>query len=229
MKLHFVLAVICLFSLLISGCSTTTQAYFNTINIAFKGRSVELSEAEVLASKADLMQIKAGERDLAVLALAFIDGNKYRWVSGDSIVFTMQHGLIVQTEGLDSDLHYTGNVQNIPLSSDDTLAFQWDRKVDVENVGYGLGVKSAWRITGEETREYMGYAIPMLAVKEQVTFPSTTPYIETGLSWENTYYLHATTKQLLATSQKFHPKGDVYDMVYLSRIVRLMNKQEGAQ
>ena len=75
----------------------------------------------------------------------------------------------------------------------------------------------------------MGYAIPMLAVKEQVTFPSTTPYIEIGLSWENTYYLHASTKQLLATSQKFNPKGDVYDMVYLSRIVRLMNKQEGAQ
>ena len=229
MKLHFLLAVTCLFSLLVSGCSTTTQAYFNTINLAFKGRSVELSEAEIIASKADLMQIKAGDRDLAVLALAFIDGNKYRWVSGDSIVFTMQHGVIVQTEGLDSDLQYTGNVQNNPLSSNDTLAFQWDRKVDVESVGYGLGVKSTWRITGEETREYMGYAIPMLAVKEQVTFPDTTPYIETGLSWENTYFLHATTKQLLASSQKFNPKGDVYDMVYLSRIVRLMNKQEGAQ
>ncbi|WP_421133071.1 YjbF family lipoprotein [Alteromonas sp. A079] len=229
MKLHFLLALVCSLSLTVSGCSTTTQAYFNTINIAFKGRSVELSEAEVAASKADVMQIKAGERDLAVLALAFIDGEKYRWISGDNIVFTMQHGVIVQTEGLDSDLHYTGNLQNNPLGSDDTLAFQWGRKVDVENVGYGLGVKSTWRITGEETREYMGYAIPMLAVKEQVTFPSTTPYIEIGLSWENTYYLHASTKQLLATSQKFNPKGDVYDMVYLSRIVRLMNKPEGAQ
>ena len=104
-------------------------------------------------------------------------------------------------------------------------SYEWDRKVDIEGTGFGLPVFSTWRIEGEETKDYLGFSIRVLKLSEQVSFPDSTPFIETGLEWENTYYLDATTKELLASKQKFSPQGDVYDMVYLSRVVRLMKSK----
>jgi hypothetical protein len=209
----------------VSGCSTTTFAYYNTLSLALKDNSINYSIEQVAASKADLMQIKAGERDRASLALAYIDGDRYRWVSGDKVIFTTQHGIIVKTEGLDSDLFYTGNLQHNPLGTNDVLPYSWKRKIDLHGVGYGLPVDSKWRIEGEEMREYLGHSLPMLKVVEAVSFPEYTPFIDTGLEWENVYYLHKSTKTLFASTQRFNPSGDTYDMVYLSRIVRQLRSE----
>lgn len=225
MKLHILPAIFGFLCLSLSGCSTTTLAYYNTLKLALKDRTVTYTVDEIAASKADLMQIKAGERDAASLALAYIDGDKYKWVSGDKVIFTMHHGIIVKTEGLDSDLFYTSNLQHNPLASNDVLSFNWKRKVDIASVGYGVPVDSSWRIVGEETHSYLGFSVPVIKVIETVDVSEYTPFIDTGLSWENSYFLHKNTKELLASKQKFSPEGDVYDMVYLSRVVRQMRKQ----
>lgn len=229
MKLHTLFAlsgVVCLF---LSGCSTTSLAYYNTLKLALKDRTVSYTVEEIAASKADLMQIKAGDRDAASLALAYIDGEKYRWVSGDKVIFTMHHGIIVKTEGLDHDLYYTGNLQHNPLATNNVQPFNWKRKVDIASIGYGVPVDSSWRIEGEETREYLGFSVPVIKIIETVEFPEYTPFIAVGLSWENTYFLHKYSKELLASKQQFSPEGDVYDMVYLSRVVREMKKQGATQ
>lgn len=229
MKLHTLFAlsgVVCLF---LSGCSTTSLAYYNSLKLALKDRTVSYTVEEIAASKADLMQIKAGGRDAASLALAYIDGEKYRWVSGDKVIFTMHHGIIVKTEGLDHDLYYTGNLQHNPLGTNNVLPFNWKRKVDIASIGYGVPVDSSWRIEGEETREYLGFSVPVIKVIETVEFSEYTPFIDVGLSWENTYFLHKYSKELLASKQQFSPEGDVYDMVYLSRVVRKMKTQGATQ
>ena len=229
MKLHTLFAlsgVVCLF---LSGCSTTSLAYYNTLKLALKDRTVSYTVEEIAASKADLMQIKAGGRDAASLALAYIDGEKYRWVSGDKVIFTMHHGIIVKTEGLNHDLYYTGNLQHNPLATNNVLPFNWKRKVDIDSIGYGVPVDSSWRIEGEETREYLGFSVPVIKIIETVEFSEYTPFIDVGLSWENSYFLHKYSKELLASKQQFSPEGDVYDMVYLSRVVREMKKQGATQ
>ena len=229
MKLHTLFAlsgVVCLF---LSGCSTTSLAYYNTLKLALKDRTVSYTVEEIAASKADLMQIKAGGRDAASLALAYIDGEKYRWVSGDKVIFTMHHGIIVKTEGLDHDLYYTGNLQHNPLATNNVLPFNWKRKVDIASIGYGVPVDSSWRIEGEDPREYLGFSVPVIKVIETVEFSEYTPFIDVGLSWENTYFLHKYSKELLASKQQFSPEGDVYDMVYLSRVVREMKTQGATQ
>lgn len=225
MKIIYSLLIVGLTSLLVAGCSNTTRSYLQTIKLALEDRSVSYTIDEIAASKADLIQIKAGERDTASLALAYIEGDKYRWVSGDKVVFTMHHGVIVQTEGLSSDLHYTSNLLNNPLAGSNTLAYEWLRKVDIDGVGYGLPVSSSWRIQGEVTKLYVGVPVKVLKITETIHFPDPTPYIDTGLTWQNDYFLDAKSKDLLASSQKFSPKGDVYDMVYLSRVVRLLKRR----
>ena len=92
-----------------------------------------------------------------------------------------------------------------------------------------MPVDSSWRIEGEETREYLGFSVPVIKVIETVEFSEYTPFIDVGLSWENTYFLHKYSKELLASKQQFSPEGDVYDMVYLSRVVREMKTQGATQ
>ncbi|MDO6566462.1 YjbF family lipoprotein [Alteromonas sp. 1_MG-2023] len=226
MKSSLLLISISLLSLLVTGCSSTIQSYVKTINLALEDRTVSYTVDEIEASKADLLQIKAGGRDAASLALAYIDGDKYRWVSGDKVIFTMHHGVIIQSEGLDNELYYTGNLKHNPLASNDILPYSWARKLDLENVGYGLPISSTWRVQGEESRTYLGATFTVTKITESVIFPETTPFIDTSLEWENTYYLDAKSKQLLASNQKLSPQGDVYEMVYLSRIVRLMKSKD---
>jgi len=86
MKTSLLLIAISLLSLLVSGCSSTVNAYIKTISLALEDRTVSYTVDEIAASKADLLQIKAGGRDAASLALAYIDGDKYRWVSGDKVI-----------------------------------------------------------------------------------------------------------------------------------------------
>ena len=54
MKLHTLFAlsgVVCLF---LFGCSTTSLAYYNTLKLALKDRTVSYTVEEIAASKADL-------------------------------------------------------------------------------------------------------------------------------------------------------------------------------
>jgi len=224
------MAIVGCLVLIISACSTTTIAYYNTLKLALQDNAVDYTVEQVARSKADLMLVKAGDRDAASLALAYIDEDRYRWVSADKVIFTTHHGIIVETEGLKNDIFFTGNLQHNPLASDDMLAFDWKRKIDISGVGFGLAITSMWKIDGEVSHTYFDRPIPLIKVVETVSFPEYTPFIDVGLSWENTYFLHKSTKKLFASIQKFSPEGDTYEMVYLSRIVReISSNEKGAE
>lgn len=214
-----------LFSLsVLSGCSATNYAYLNTLKLAFSDRDILLTKEQIAQNKGDLLQIKSGERPIAVMALAFIENDHYKWASADNVIITMHHGVIIKTHGLGSDLLYTAPLATNPLAGDSKLPYSWARRADVEGLGYGMPINSAWRIEGEDSRSFLGTQFELLHITEKVSFADTSPFINTGLEWENHYWLDLETKTLLASKQKFAPEGDWYDMVYLSRVVRLMEE-----
>ncbi|WP_414829201.1 YjbF family lipoprotein [Alteromonas sp. H39] len=212
--------------LLLSGCSATNRAYIDTLSLAFSDRDIQLTKEQVAQSGPDLLQIKSGERPVAVMGLAFIENDHFKWVSADSKILTMHHGVIIKTHGLDNDLLYTAPLATNPLAGDSKLAFSWERRADIEGLGYGLPINSKWRIEGEDSRTFFDTPFDVLHISERVSFADTSPYFDMDLEWENHYWLDLKTKTLLASKQKYAPDGDWYDMVYLSRVVRLM---EGAQ
>ena len=211
---------------LLSGCSATNRAYIDTLSLAFSDRDIQLTKEQITQSGPDLLQIKSGERPIAVAGLAFIENDYYKWVSADSKVITMHHGVIIKTHGLENDLLYTAPLATNPLAGDSKLAFRWERQADVENVGYGLPIISTWRIEGEVSRTFLDTPFELLHITEQVSFADTSPYWEGNLAWENHYWLDLKTKTLLASKQNYAPDGDWYDMVYLSRVVRLMENAQ---
>ena len=212
--------------LILSGCSATNRAYIDTLTLAFSNRDIQLTKEQVAQSGPDLLQNKSGERPVAVMGLAFIENDHYKWVSADSKVVTMHHGVIIKTHGLDNDLLYTAPLATNPLAGDSKLAFSWERRADVEGVGYGLPINSKWKIEGEDTRTLMGTQFELLHISEHVSFADTSPFFELDLEWKNHYWLDLKTKTLLASKQKYAPDGDWFDMVYLSRVVRLMEEAQ---
>lgn len=209
-------------SLSLSGCAGSYRSYYHTLEYVFTDKSINVTKEHVANSSIDLMHITVDGEIQAVVVLAFMDGDKYRWASGDNAIFTMHHGVIVQTEGLATDLHYTSHLNDNPLAGEDTLAYGWDRFVDVEGAEYGAPVRSTWRVEGESTQLFFDEPINTLKIIETVQFSNNTPYIRTDLSWENIYYLDANTKNLLSSKQKYHPDSRVYEMVYLSRAQRAL-------
>lgn len=212
--------------LLLSACSATNRAYLETLSIAFSDRDIQLTKEQVAQSGPDLLQIKSGERPIAVAGLAFIENDHYKWISADSKIITMHHGVIIKTHGLKKDLLYTAPLATNPLAGGSKLAYSWERRADVKGVGYGLPIHSRWRVEGEASRTFFGVQFELLHITEQVSFADTSPYFDIDLEWENHYWLDLKTKTLLASKQKYAPDADWFDMVYLSRVVRLMESEQ---
>lgn len=211
---------------LVSGCSATNQAYINSLKLAFSDRDIRLTKEQISQNYGDLMQIKLGERPAIVMALAYIENDHYKWVTADKKLITMHHGVVIKTHGLANDLLYTAPLATNPLAGGSKLAYTWERRADVEGVGYGLPIHSQWRIEGEESRTFLDTRFDVLHITEQVTFADASPYIDLNLEWENHYWLDLNTKTLLASKQKFAPDSEWFDMVYLSRVVRLMEETQ---
>lgn len=230
MKKHSVLllASVCL-SLLISGCSSTNRAYYDTLKLAFAaGDGPRLSADQVRQSQADLLQVTRGERAPVILALAFIENNTNKWVSADSSLLYIQQGVVTQTQGLAQDVLYTSNTRRHPLTQPGALAFSWTRQLDIDGVGYGIEVTSEWHQAGTDTVQIFDQAFATRKVEEQVVFSKTTPYLEAGLSWTNTYWFSQASSELVQASVQVTPYADRIHMVYLSRAARQLAAQEQA-
>ncbi|MCU7554814.1 YjbF family lipoprotein [Alteromonas sp. ASW11-19] len=211
---------------LLAACSSTNRAYLDSLQLAFEDRSAQLTVAQIKQSRGDLLQVKSGERPAAVMALAYIENDRYRWKSGDDVVFTMHHGVLVTTQGLANDLQHTSNLGSNPLAQQGKLAFQWQRKIDIAGTGYGIPVSSRWEFAGETRLEILDTTFNTLLVTEQVTVAAATPFLDPDRTWQNQYWLDSATKTLLSSRQKFSPQGDWYEMTYLSRAVRHMEEAQ---
>ncbi|WP_245953273.1 YjbF family lipoprotein [Alteromonas aestuariivivens] len=211
-----------------TGCSSTNKAYYDTIQLALADNDVSLSLAEVQASKADLMQVTRGQRDTVVLALAFIESELYKWVSADHALLVAHHGVVTETQGLEHDLLYVSELEANPFKTNQFFA-QWNYRVDILGLGYGLPVQTQWRVDGEQTLNVLEHELAVIHVVQDVTFPRTSPFWESGLSWQNEYWIDSNTKQLLRSTQKLFPDSEWLDMVYLSRAARLIASSEGEE
>ncbi len=220
----FTVALLCL---ALVGCSSTNKAYYDTIKLALASeKPLSLPIEKVLASRADLLKVRHGERNTAVMALAYIENGQNKWVSADSAQLHMHNGVIVRTHGLNQDMLYTSDLDKNPLSDPLPLSFDWSREVDIKGMGYGLTVTSQWKAVAEEAFTEFSASFPVQRIEETVSFPKTTPYIETGLTWTNTYWVSQENGELLKASVKITPQSDRFEMTYLSRAARLLNERK---
>lgn len=209
-------------AVLMQGCSTTTQAYYDSFKIAFSSNDAEVTLADVVKSRADLLEVKHGERDIAIMALAYIENDGYKWVSGDHAILTIDNGVVVRTSGLLRDLLYTTDTESNPLANLSALKTSWQRTIDLEDGQSGLLVTSQFREDGQEQLPVFGLEITTTRIIESVSVDKASPYFELGQSWENKYLVDKASGQVIYSEQKFAPDSEPLTFTFLSRASRLL-------
>lgn len=210
-------------SVTLQGCSSTTQAYYDSFILAFSASDAEVTLEKVMTSPVDLLSVKHGDRKIAVMALAYIEDDGYKWVSSDHAVLVIDHGVIVRTAGLPIDLLYTTNTNANPLSSVTQLSSQWQRTVDIEGELSGVNISSQWREDGVEPLNVFGLEINTTRVIETVTMTPNVPFITLNQTWENKYLVDKASGQVIYAEQRFAPDTDPFTLTFLSRASRLLN------
>jgi len=213
----------------VSGCSSTNQAYLETLKIVFSQSDKTVTAEQVRSSTSDLLAVKHGERNQVILALAFIEDDKYKWVSADHAILTMRAGVITQTHGLPTDVFYKSNLAANPIISDSLTTSSWDYIADVENYGYGLPVTTTWRRADDQILDILNNKFATFVVEEQVEFTGAKPFYEANLSWINRYWFSSENGEMLKSEQTLSPVNDPLTMVYLSRAQRLVDGKEPTQ
>ena len=209
----------------ISGCSTTNQAYYETLKIAFSDRGVAPPSLKTLREvKADLAWVTLGNRASVTMALAFIEDGQHKWVSRDGYLLVFDNGVLTRSAGFEKDILYSSAS---PILSRDTSK-NADRSdsytLDVEGA-YNLQLTSEIGPSEQQQMTLWDQVFLMECINEHVQL--LTPIAgTTHTEWMNTYCFDAESGRLLKSDQLLSPFSERIVMVYVSRAARTLHQQE---
>jgi hypothetical protein len=222
-----ILTLILLILILISGCSGTYQAYYQTLKIAFAEQdNAKLTLVEVQQSDIDVMSVKRGERPVAIMALAYIENSRHKWVSSDNTMLIMDKGRIIRTIGLNENLLYMSNTELDPLKSllqppkYEPEPQTWSRIVDRTGDEYSYPIESIFSQASLGTVQALNLNIEAILYVETLNYTAPANYLRLNNSWQN-HFWYAKNGDLIKSIQKVSPLSESLEMTYLSRIARL--------
>lgn len=225
-----------IFLLLLSGCSGTYHAYYQTLKLGFSSEvDLVISLEHVQNSAIDLMEIKRGNRTKAIMALAYIEAGQHKWISGDQAMLILEQGRIVRTLGLATNLDYLSDKSSDPLKCFSMHILQtmsqhtWTRKADWSNDEYGYQIVSNFSSGGEQTLNILSANIHTRLIVEDINYLAQANFIRPKSSWKNYFWFEITSGQLVQSIQLLSPFDEQLELVYLSRIARILAADKNTQ
>jgi hypothetical protein len=229
--LRFIKHLVLFLSVLqIAACSSTTQAYKETLELAFFTPSDHVLLREELVSRPyDSIYLRFDRREQAILTLGFIEQPRqkaefigialpdiHKWVSSDQALVLTQGHRIIKTQGLPVDLWHS------PMSNKDPLLQPLDKirvgqefqlKRDWSNLRQNL--KSRYRITAKQST-----TIEISEFKHNVIYISEDVLFDDGHQAVNEFWFSAQSGKILKTRQTLSPFFPVVELVFVSQAFR---------
>lgn len=219
MRLLFSLIISCLFLL---GCVNPIQSHITTMKLAFRlNEDAKVSLQDVKQSEVDLALISSGDRPQAVIAKAFDEFGKEKWISQDRAMLVIEHGRVIRTLGFDNDLLSVTGIGVDPLSelsSVDGKKWQW--LLDWEVGEYGYLVESTFS-SSLITTSILEMEFEVIHVIEECDYKLANSSFDFGSSWTNQYWIEKNTGILLKTEQKSAPFSDRFEVTFVSNAINL--------
>ena len=214
--------LICMLLLLVFvSCSSTQQVYIQTIRTAIKENpDSSYLLADIKNSPSDLLYVRIAERPRAVMALAFIENNEYKWVSADNAMLIEVAGRVTRLVGIKDKLNYVGNLDKDPLKTFSKIdqRSSWSSDIDYGQNNFGAKIQSEFKVLKNADLTIDQKSVSATMVKELVSFSLSENEVQ---QWTNKYWYHSESGQLLKSVQKISPDSDIYSLTYVSRIARL--------
>ena len=224
MKTHFSFFLILL---LIAGCTNPIRSHITTLELAFRlNQDAEINLQEVQESSVELALIRSGERPLAVIAKAFSEEGKDKWISEDKALLVVEAGRVIRTQGFKNDLLALNGIGADPLADPDSLdGANWRAIVDWEAGEYGYLSESSFSISEDDILIF-DKSFATLKVTEVIQYKATKNWLFGEQSWENVYWFEKNSKKLLKSRQKAAPHSNQFVITYVSQAASLVSQGE---
>ncbi len=198
----------------LSGCSLQSNPYLDTLQAATVGApDASKTAAEVAAIPYASAYLTVGDLPRAFVVLAFAEQGQMKWISADRNLFVMQHGRLVKTVGLDTDLQRLDAIQLDPLS----------KPLDISSQGSGWQTQAEWSrdyVSGHELhsilyrrelemKDILGQSRQLLHIEEQVDDRQLDTH------WRNDYWVDPTSGEMVISRQQMGPKMPIIEFTLL--------------
>lgn len=214
-----ILSFLCFILLTLSGCSSTSRTYINTLKLAFdRGEGASLSNEQLASRSRDVLYVTVGSLPRAVLVLAYTEFEQQKWISADNAMLVLENGRLVKTTGFTNDLLYMSDKNKDPLKLPMTKiqpGQNWQSYIDwSEKLETGYLQRYEIMDAVIEKIEIQGQQFDTKQVTEKVTFFN-------GDVADNKFWYDLTSGQLLKSQQQVAPFWPQVEVVYLSTAGRL--------
>ncbi len=189
-----------LLCLLLQACTPTQQGLEQTVMLAVKGPAdVTVTPEQVANLPYASLYARINDGPRIFVVLGYNENGQQKWVTQDQAMLVTQHGRLVKTLGLPSNLADVSNLAQDPLA--DALHLQngasWTRMVqwrEQENVRAATAISTFQR--GDDTvLDIAGERVPCRVWHETVRMESL------GAEWQNTFWIDNRDGTVLQANQ----------------------------
>jgi hypothetical protein len=212
---------------LLFGCSGTYNTYYGMLKTAFTPvKDVQFTYAQLNAAPMDYLYVRFGDLPQAALALAYIEGSQFKWVSGDRVLLVTDNGRIVRTSGLPNDLLYLTNAVSDPLKQPFRFSANssWLRLADWSRGEYGYQIRSTFEVMPVEQLMFFGHSLAVIPVIESLRYENESNFVRFDGKWQNQYWLDAQSGEVLKSRQVLAPGNPAFEMVFISAAARKLTR-----
>jgi len=177
-----------LLCLLLQACTQTQKGLEQTLMLAVEGPSdVTVTDQQVASLPYASQYVRINDGPRIFVVLGYNEQGQQKWITQDKAMLVMQHGRLVKTLGLGSNLDAVSNLQADPLAQPLRLqdGARWTRVVQWREQGKVRAATAVSTFTrGSDTvLDIAGERIACRVWHETVSMPGP------DVTWQNTFWI----------------------------------------
>lgn len=198
----------------LSGCSLQSNPYLDTLQAATVGApDASKTAAEVAAIPYASAYLTVGDLPRAFVVLAFAEQGQMKWISADHNLFVMQHGRLVKTVGLDTDLQRVSSIESDPMGKPLEISSQgseWQTQAEwSKDYVSGHALHAVLYRRELESKIILGQNRQLLHIEEQVEDR------QLNTSWRNEFWVDPKSGEVIISRQQLGPKMPTIEFTLL--------------
>lgn len=194
-----------LLCLLLQACTQTQKGLGETLKLAVLGvDDVALTNEQIQSMPYASMYLRLDGGQRIFVVLGYAENGEQKWVTQDKAMLVTRYGRVVRTLGLADNLQDINNMQQDPLAKGLALeeGDSWTRTLSwTENGKLRAGTAvSRFNREHDQVLDIAGQQVACRVYRETVEIAAI------GKSWENVFWIDATSGQVRQTDQYAGPE-----------------------